>query len=187
MIISRAIYRILKRFNDIAISFICIFLLTPLLIIISILIIIDTRKIPFFTQYRVGKNGKEFKIYKFRTIIESNDNKHVISWFGDFLRKTSIDELPQLINVIRNEMSIIGPRPMLFKDYDLTYNNLLFLKIKPGITGLAQVNGRKNLTYNEKVYFNNLYFQSNSLLLDCRILFKTLIIVFLDTYNFFNL
>ena len=136
----------------------------------------------FFVQTRSGKNKKYFKIFKFRTMIAdtiSFKEADRLTSLGIFLRKFSLDELPQLFNVIKGDMSLIGPRPLLI-EYDDHYSdrqNLRF-KIKPGITGLAQVQGRNNLTWEEKFELDIKYVQQLSFVNDVKILIKTIKVVF---------
>jgi lipopolysaccharide/colanic/teichoic acid biosynthesis glycosyltransferase len=136
----------------------------------------------FFVQTRSGKNKKYFKIFKFRTMIAytaSFKEADRLTRLGIFLRKFSLDELPQLFNVIKGDMSLIGPRPLLI-EYDDHYSdtqNLRF-KVKPGITGLAQVQGRNNLTWEEKFELDIKYVQQLSFINDVKILIKTIRVVF---------
>ena len=150
---------------------------------------LDSKGPVFFKQERVGKNGELFTIYKFRTMVENAENmgtgyrvKHEdprITKTGNFLRKTSLDELPQLINIVKGEMSIVGPRPTL-KYQAEEYNDYQWqrLKVKPGVTGLAQINGRQSLTWKEKIDYDVQYVNNRSFLLDLKIIFKTFFILF---------
>lgn len=179
-----------KRFADIIISIFLIVFMTaiPLLIVIPIVIKLTSKGPAVFTQERMGKDGKVFKIYKFRTmkiIEESYDSegnlltpKERITKVGSFLRKTSLDELMQVFNVLNGTMSFIGPRPML-------PNQALVLdeeqnkrhKMRPGITGWAQVNGRNNLPWAQKIEFDIEYIQNYSLWFDIKVLLKTVSVV----------
>ena len=180
---------ILKELFDRVFSLILIIMLTPLFIIISLLVILDSKGAVLFVQERVGKNEKLFKIYKFRTMIpnaisigsgvytEENDPR--ITRIGRFLRKTSLDEIPQLFNIFIGNMSFVGPRPTLeyqVKEYDEFQKRRLLMK--PGITGLAQVNGRNSISWPERIKYDVKYVDNWSLLLDLKILFKTIFVVF---------
>lgn len=169
---------------DKLLAFILLVLLSPLIVIISILIIFDDFGNPFFLQERIGKDCKKFKIIKFRTMIK-NDGKIMtqkndkrITKIGKSLRKYSIDEIPQLINILKGEMSFIGPRPDVYSNLK-NYTNEKRYKYKamPGITGLSQVNGRSILTVEEKLKYDHFYVDNFSLLLDIKIIFKTIYIV----------
>ena len=181
----------IKRAVDIVASLVGIILLTviPVLIIIPIWIKLDSKGPAIFTQDRTGKNGKTFKIYKFRTMRIPEDSldengeqlepKKRITKAGRFLRKTSLDEVTQLFNVLKGDMSIVGPRPTLPEQiggYD--EHQMHRLDMRPGVTGWAQVNGRNNLSWDEKIKFDLEYIESYSLWFDIKILFKTVSVVF---------
>ena len=176
--------------------------------LISILILILDSQPVFYSQYRVGLNGKEFKLYKFRTMAESSDesihedhyknlssNKDIqpslspddpirienddrITNIGSFLRKTSLDELPNIINVLFRQMSFVGPRPLVKYESDL-YGEYLESRnsIKPGITGLAQIQGRLDLSLQERLYWDLIYVEKKSFIYDLQIIIKTIISV----------
>ncbi|MFA7436211.1 MAG: sugar transferase [Bacilli bacterium] len=181
------VYRFIKYTLDIILSYIGFILLLPLIIIISILIKITSKGPVFFKQKRVGKNKKLFTIYKFRTMrvdtpsdspthLLRNPDKYITK-VGKFLRKTSLDEIPQIINIMFGQMSIIGPRPALWNQYDLIderekygVNNL-----KPGLTGWAQINGRDELEIPDKAALDGEYVKRQSLFFDIRIFFGTFI------------
>ena len=175
-----------KYLLDRILAFILLILLLPLMLIISILILIEDGMPIFFIQERVGINGKIFKMYKFRSFKRDADLSNVytysddprISKIGKIIRRYSLDELPQLINIIKGEMSFIGPRPNLPFQYeqlnDIQKQRYL---VKPGITGLAQINGRNKLTWEERINYDLLYIKNYSLLLDIWILYKTFFIV----------
>ena len=181
---------LIKRLFDICVSLVLIVFLTviPVLIIIPIVIKLTSRGPAVFTQDRVGKDGKVFKIYKFRTMklpedsIDENGNvlepKKRITKVGAFLRKTSLDELAQLFNVLGGTMSIVGPRPTLPYQVE-NYNEEQKRRhlMRPGVTGWAQVNGRNDLTWTEKIEYDIQYIDNFSLLFDVKILFKTVAVV----------
>ncbi|MEW6087373.1 MAG: sugar transferase [bacterium] len=175
---------IAKRVIDIIGSVFGLIILSPLFLIISILIKFESPGPVLFTQKRIGQNGRPFKIYKFRSMVreaaagplykvQKNDDR--VTKIGAFIRKTSIDELPQLLNVLIGNMSLVGPRPeaTIFVDEYSEWNRRR-LYLKPGITGLAQANGiRGNTTIDEKTKYDLEYMEQQSLLLDIKILFKT--------------
>lgn len=178
----------LKRFFDIAVSFVAIIFLTviPVFIVVPILIKLTSRGPVLFKQVRVGKNGKPFVMYKFRTMTVEQYNsdgteimsENRITKTGKILRKLSIDELPQLFNILNGTMSIIGPRPML--EYQaprcIGEENLRF-DMRPGLTGLAQVQGRNNLIWEDRIQYDIQYVKKFSFWLDIKILFKTVFMV----------
>ena len=181
----------IKRAFDICVSLILILLLTviPVLIVVPLLIKCTSKGPAVFTQDRAGKDGRVFKIYKFRTMLipeQSIDEQgnmlepaKRITKTGAFLRKTSIDELMQLFNVLNGTMSIVGPRPSLPYQVDnYTDEQKRRLEMRPGITGLAQVNGRNNLTWTEKIEYDITYVDNFNFWLDICILFKTVATVF---------
>ena len=192
------VYKLIKYLFDILFSLLILVAFIPLFIIIASLIKLSSRGPIFFLQERIGKNNVPFKCIKFRTMYpEAKDilknllnkdekikkefeethkikNDPRITSIGKLLRKTSLDELPQFINVLRNEMSIVGPRPIVKaekKKYGKNFNKLL--SIKPGITGLWQVSGRNNLTYKKRVMLDINYVNNYNLLMDIRILIRT--------------
>lgn len=177
----------LGRLAEIFFSSLLLFLLTPLFVIIAITIKAESKGPVFFTQKRGGKDGKHFLIYKFRTMYKANvdvhkvlvDNDPRITKVGNFLRKTSLDELPQLINILKGDMSFIGPRPTVTGQTD-NYNEYQMqrLQLKPGVTGWAQISGRNLLTWDEKIDLDIEYIQKKSLKLDLYILMKTFVKVF---------
>lgn len=187
----RAIQLFIKRAFDIIVSLTLIILLTaiPVLIIVPIVIKLTSKGPAVFTQERVGKGGKVFKIYKFRTMRIPEDSirpdgtvmepKERITKVGRFLRKTSLDELMQLFNVLFGHMSLVGPRPTLpyqverYNDEQKRRHNM-----RPGVTGWAQVNGRNELTWTEKIQYDVEYIDKFSLWMDIKILFKTVGVVF---------
>nr|WP_244923555.1 sugar transferase [Peribacillus butanolivorans] len=184
-------YFTLKRSIDFIISFFMLLLLTPILVLFCILIRIDSTGSPFFCQQRLGLNGISFNMIKLRSMsldAEKNgpqwasEKDSRVTRIGAFIRKTRIDEIPQLINVLKGDMSLIGPRPereFFYKEFDKFlpgFKNRLF--VKPGITGWAQVNGGYDLTPKEKLNFDLYYIQHRSLAMEIKILFRTVAIVF---------
>ena len=180
----------IKRAFDISVSLVLIILLTafPVLIVIPILIKLTSKGPAVFTQERMGKDKKVFKIYKFRTMripedsLDENGNqlepKYRITKVGRILRKTSLDELMQLFNVLNGTMSIVGPRPTLPYQIDnYTEEQMRRLEMRPGITGWAQVNGRNDLSWTEKMVYDVEYIEKFSLWFDIKILFKTVAVV----------
>ncbi len=181
------IYRIFKRTMDLLISLIGVILLLPLFIIIATLIKITSKGPIIFKQDRIGKNGKIFKIYKFRSMVVGAEKKGVyeakkdkrVTKIGKFIRKTSIDELPQFFNIIKGDMSIIGPRPTLtyhpWKYEEYTEEQLKRFNVRPGVTGWAQVNGRKDVEWNKRIELDIYYVNNISFKLDLKIFLKTII------------
>jgi lipopolysaccharide/colanic/teichoic acid biosynthesis glycosyltransferase len=170
-----------KRPFDFLISLLFLALLSPVLIIISICILMNNGRPIFFYQNRPGRNNKIFKLIKFRTMTiqdtnsSSDDEMSRVFSFGRFIRTTSLDELPELVNVLKGEMSLVGPRPLLVEYLDL-YNDEQASRhnIKPGITGWAQINGRNNISWEEKFNLDIWYLKNHSFLLDLKILFITI-------------
>lgn len=183
----RGFYRAVKRFLDVTASFLGLVLLSPLLLVVSILIKIDSRGPVIFRQKRIGRNGKVFEIYKFRSMcvgaektgsgVYSGKGDARVTRIGKILRATSIDELPQLLNILKGEMSFVGPRPPLtyhpwkFEEYT-DFQKRMF-EVRPGITGWAQVNGRKDVEWHKRIELNVWYVDHMSLLLDIKIMFMT--------------
>ena len=164
----------IKRVIDIIISLIALILLSPIMLLISFCIIVFNQMPVIFTQNRTGKNGKNFRIYKFRTM----KNKKVTR-LGRVLRVTSLDELPQLINVLKGEMSIVGPRPWVPEYFDnFTEEQKKRVKVKPGLVGLAQVNGRNDIDVFRKIEYDNEYVKRISILLDIKIIIKSFRILY---------
>lgn len=172
---------ILKRVFDILIAFIALIILSPILLIISFFILIRMGTPIIFTQRRPGKDGKIFNIIKFRTMLNDKDangnylpDEQRLTQLGIWLRNSSLDELPELINVLKGEMSIVGPRPLLieylplYSDHQARRHDVL-----PGITGWAQINGRNALTWDEKFNFDVWYVDNHNILLDIKIILRT--------------
>jgi undecaprenyl phosphate N,N'-diacetylbacillosamine 1-phosphate transferase len=175
-----------KPLFDYFLSGIAILILFPVIAFVWILVFFKLGLPVIFTQARPGKNEKIFKLYKFRTMSNKTDGSGFllpdcdrITQFGLFLRKTSLDELPQLFNVLKGNLSFIGPRPLLV-EYLPKYNIEQKKRhlVKPGITGLAQVNGRNSITWEEKFRLDVYYAQNLSLILDIKILCKTIYKIF---------
>ena len=173
---------IIKPFMDWLIALIGLFLLSPILLIITFGLFIANRGIPFFIQSRPGKKGKLFNIIKFKTMNDNKDHQGILlkdeirlTKVGKFVRKISLDEIPQLINVLKGEMSFIGPRPLLPKYLSL-YNDEQKQRhnVKPGITGWAQVNGRNAISWQQKFNYDIYYVNNLSFLLDIKIIYLTL-------------
>ncbi|MFD1096324.1 sugar transferase [Salegentibacter chungangensis] len=174
--------RIFKPLIDFFIAFTALLVLSPLLLIIVILLALANKGNPFFFQQRPGKNGKIFRIVKFKTMTDEKDSKgnllpdaERLTTIGKFVRKTSIDEIPQLFNVLKGEMSLIGPRPLL-PEYLPIYTERQYKRhlVKPGITGWAQVNGRNAISWTQKFEFDVWYVENLSFMLDLKILFLTI-------------
>ena len=170
-----------KRAIDFSASLIGLVLLFPVLVIVTLLLTIANQGKPFFFQTRPGKNQKIFKIIKFKTMTDAKDtNENLLldvdrlTKVGRFVRKTSLDELPQLINVLKGDMSLIGPRPLLLQYLSL-YSDFQNRRheVKPGITGWAQVNGRNSISWEEKFNLDVWYVENKSLWLDIKILYLT--------------
>lgn len=183
----RGFYRAVKRFLDVTVSFLGLVLLSPLLLAVSLLIKIDSRGPVIFRQKRIGRNGKVFEIYKFRSMcvgaektgsgVYSGKGDARVTRIGKILRATSIDELPQLLNILKGEMSFVGPRPPLtyhpWKYEEYTDFQKRMFEVRPGITGWAQVNGRKDVEWHKRIELNVWYVDHMSLLLDIKIMFMT--------------
>jgi len=179
-------YKYIKRFFDIFASLIALIILSPILIMTAILVRIKLGSPVLFKQKRPGKDEKIFTLYKFRTMTDERDENGELlpddvrlTKFGQFLRSTSIDELPELFNIIKGDMSVIGPRPLLPKDVrymDETQKRRH--SVRPGLTGLSQVNGRNNLNWDTKLENDVFYVENISLIIDIKILFSTIISVF---------
>jgi lipopolysaccharide/colanic/teichoic acid biosynthesis glycosyltransferase len=174
-------YRYFKRWLDFLVSLIGIVLLSPLLIVLIILVRIRLGGPVFFTQERPGLEGRAFRMVKFRSMTNERDEQGNllpdqlrITSLGRFLRRTSLDELPELFNVLRGDMSVVGPRPLLMKYLPYyTEREMKRHQVRPGITGWAQVNGRNLLEWDKRLEMDVEYVETISLLLDLRILLRT--------------
>jgi sugar transferase EpsL len=177
------IEKLIKRVLDIFVAIVGLFVCLPLFIIISLLIRIDSPGSILFKQERPGLRGNPFVMYKFRTMKEIYDDsgsllsdEQRLTSLGGFLRSTSIDELPELINVLKGDMSLVGPRPLLMEYLDrYTPEQARRHEVKPGITGWSQINGRNTLTWEDKFTLDVWYVDNYSLLLDIKILWMTFI------------
>lgn len=187
----------IKRFLDIFAAAIALVAFSPLLLIVAALVRLTSKGPAIFKQTRLGKDGKEFQIYKFRSMcvgaeqqgtgVYSGKNDMRVTKIGKILRATSIDELPQLWNILKGDMSFIGPRPPLtyhpwaFSEY--TAEQRKMFAVRPGITGWAQVNGRKDVEWNRRIELNVWYVDHVSLFLDIKICFLTIFKVFTNADN----
>lgn len=186
LLLSAAFYKqFFKRFYDILLSGMALIVLSPVLLVLIILGAIKMKGNPFFTQLRPGKNEKIFKLIKFRTMTcETDENGELLpdekrlTRYGKILRSTSLDELPELINIFIGQMSIVGPRPLLVSYLPL-YNEEQKHRhdVRPGLTGLAQVNGRNATSWDDRFAYDVKYAKSISLLGDIRIIFRTVVCV----------
>ena len=197
--ISKKVYIKIKRVIDVILASIALILLSPLFAIIAIAIKIDSKGPVFFEHKRIGKNGKIINLYKFRSMVinaeeliksftpeqmkEYKENYKLtndprITKVGKFLRKTSLDELPQLINIINGDLSIIGPRPVVADELEkYGVNKDKFLSVTPGLTGYWAANGRSNTTYEQRMQMELYYIDNLSLKMDIKVFFKTILSV----------
>jgi lipopolysaccharide/colanic/teichoic acid biosynthesis glycosyltransferase len=186
------IYYFLKRFMDILLCSLAIIAAVPIIIIACAAVVIESEGLPIFKQERLGKNGNPFMLYKIRSMYNNAEEKCGAKWaekndprvtkVGKFIRKTRIDELPQLLNIIKGDMSIVGPRPEREAFYDKFEKGIApgyrrRLLIKPGLTGYAQINGGYDLSPQEKLRLDMKYINDKSLLEDFKIIIKTTCIV----------
>jgi exopolysaccharide biosynthesis polyprenyl glycosylphosphotransferase len=198
---NKLMYNFIKRFIDIFCSSLGIILLSPVFIIVGTIIKLDSKGPVIFSQKRVGKDGKEFKMYKFRSMVVNAEGLKKklmhqnemsgpmfkmkddprITKIGKFIRKTSIDELPQLINVLKGEMSLVGPRPSLPKEVAQFEPWMMRrLDVKPGLTCYWQVSGRNNIDFDDWMKLDIKYVQDRSIKLDINLIFKTFFVLFGD-------
>ena len=200
--VSKKVYIKIKRVIDVILASIALILLSPLFAIIAIAIKIDSKGSVFFAHKRIGKNGKIIKLYKFRSMTtkyktfdefyETLTDKQKEEWnqnykleddpritkIGKFLRKTSLDELPQLINIINGDLSIIGPRPVIADELEKYGTNKdKFLSVTPGLTGYWAANGRSNTTYEQRMEMELYYIDNLSFKMDVKVFFKTILSV----------
>lgn len=181
-------YSYIKQILDFIFAIILLILLSPIMIITAVLIKIDSKGPIIFKQKRIGKNGKHFTIYKFRTMVEnaekmgtgldSYENDFRVTKIGKILRNSSLDEFPQLFNILKGDMSFIGPRPPVtyhpYKYEDYPENIKRRFAVKPGVTGYAQINGRNELSWDEKFKYDLFYVDNISFILDFKILILTI-------------
>ena len=189
-------YLYVKRGMDIILASIALVLLSPVFLIISIAIKLESKGPVFFGHTRIGKNGKHIKIYKFRSMVQNAEdlikqftpeqmkeykenykltNDPRITKVGKFIRKTSLDELPQLINIIKGDLSIIGPRPVIDEELKKYGHNIdKFLSVTPGLTGYWAANGRSNTTYEQRMEMELYYIDNISFKMDMKVFFKTI-------------
>lgn len=186
------IYLVIKRILDFILSLVLIIFVSPLFLIISIAIKVDSQGPVFYRQTRTGLNGKDFILLKFRSMAADNDvydfkTGDKITKVGNFIRKTSLDELPQLINILVGDMSFIGPRPWLNKYYRYftEYQKQRNL-VRPGITGLAQVSGRKDLRILDRIEYDVEYVKNMSFINDIIIFLKTMVVIFKKDNNTYD-
>lgn len=183
---NRKIQYYIKRIIDLVASFIGVIILFPIFVVVAILVKTKLGSPIFFKQKRIGKNNEEFEMIKFRTMTDEKDklgnllpNEERLTKFGKMLRSTSLDEIPELINFLKGDMSLVGPRPLpvrylpLYSSEQLKRHNVL-----PGITGWAQVNGRNSITWSEKFALDLWYVENFNIILDFKILFLTVYKVF---------
>lgn len=195
---AKQLYHVVKRVLDIVLSSICIVVLAPFFVILCLCIKMDSKGSVFYKHKRIGKNGKYIYLYKFRSMYsdaqirlqellkddtikkewEENfklDQDPRITRIGKFLRKTSLDELPQLFNILKGDMSLVGPRPVIADEIEkYGMNKKRFLSVLPGLTGWWACNGRSCTSYDERIYLELYYVQNQSLSLDAKIVFKTI-------------
>lgn len=190
-------YKVFKRFFDIVISIFALIILSPLMLVTAIAIKLDSKGPVLFRQTRLGVGGREFQIYKFRSMCENAEHMGTgqysfagdmrVTRVGRIIRATSIDELPQLINILKGEMSLIGFRPPLtyhpWPIDEYTDEQLRMFEVRPGITGWAQVHGRKDVEWHERIRLNIYYVDNISLFLDIKILFMTVFSVLKNEDN----
>lgn len=193
---EKPVYDVVKRICDIICSLTALLVLSPMMVIVMVLIMIDDFGNPIYTQERVGRDGKIFRIYKFRSMYKKADKKREelmardeckgatfkmkndprITRIGHFIRKTSIDELPQLVNILKGDMSVIGPRPFIPREQaNLPDDRLL---VNPGLSCYWQVGGKNSLTKDEQIALDRKYVADRSLAVDVKIIIKTILFVF---------
>lgn len=192
-------YGVIKRSLDVTLSVIALIILSPIFLIIAAIIKLDSKGPVFFIHKRIGKDGKEIGIYKFRSMVQNAEDMIAefteeqkkefrenyklqddprVTKIGKILRKTSLDELPQILNILKGDLSIIGPRPVIKRELEKYENNKeKFLSVKPGLTGFWAANGRSDTTYSERVQMELYYIDHMSLKMDIKIFFKTIISV----------
>lgn len=197
--ISKKVYIVVKRFLDIVLSLVGLIILLPVFLVIAIIIKLDSKGPVFFVHSRIGEKGNPIGIYKFRTMVtnaeelikkftpeqkeefEKNfklENDPRVTKIGNFLRKTSLDELPQILNILKGELSIIGPRPIVQAELEKYGDDKeKFLSVKPGLTGYWAANGRSDTSYEERIQMELYYVDNMSFWLDIKVFFKTILAV----------
>lgn len=190
-------YKCVKRFFDIVLSLLAMIILSPVMLITAIAVVCESKGPAIFKQERIGRSGSVFKIYKFRSMcvgaehtgtgVYSGADDMRVTRVGKIIRATSIDELPQLVNIFKGEMSFIGPRPPLtyhpWEISEYTPEQFRMFEVRPGITGWAQVHGRKEVEWHERIKLNVWYVDHMSLFLDIKILFMTVFKVLTNADN----
>ena len=182
---------VFKRFFDIICSLAVFIFLWPLWLVLAILVNSKLGKPVLFTQIRPGKNGKLFKMYKFRSMTnETDENGNLLpdeirlTKFGKWLRKTSLDEMPEAINIFKGDMSVIGPRPLLVKDYVFFDDEIMKRQlVRPGLSGLAQVKGRNNISWENKFKYDLEYCENITFANDVKLVFQTIFKAFVKKEN----
>jgi len=174
-------YKFWKRFFDILISGLAMIILSPVYLILAIVVRVNLGGPVIFKQYRIGKGGKIFAFYKFRSMTNAKDENGILlpdaqrhTKFGRLLRATSLDELPQLWNIFKGDMALIGPRPKVAKDYLLFHKYYKGTDVRPGITGYSQAYGRNGVSWTKRLNHDNYYVDNVSFGLDVKIIFKTI-------------
>ena len=183
--------RFFKRLIDFLLSLIALTVLSPILLILAIVGAVVMRGNPFFTQLRPGKDEKIFRLIKFRTMTNAKDqdgkllpDEKRLTGYGKLLRSTSLDELPELLNILIGDMALVGPRPQLVRDMVfMTDEQRVRHSVRPGLTGLAQCNGRNNMTWEKKFEYDLQYVEKVSFWLDLKVLFATIGILFKRVKN----
>lgn len=190
-------YKVVKRVCDFCISLVALVVLSPLMLIVAVIIKITSKGPVIFKQERIGKDGKVFKIYKFRSMcvgaesqgsgVYSGKGDARVTKIGKIIRATSIDELPQFVNILKGEMSFVGPRPPLtyhpWEYSEYSDFQLRMFEVRPGITGWAQINGRKGVEWNKRIELNVWYVDNMSIWLDFKIILKTFLKVIKNEDN----
>ncbi|MDU6365072.1 MAG: sugar transferase [Clostridium sp.] len=195
------LYKVSKRALDVIASFLGLVILSPILLIVAILIKLESKGPAIFSQSRIGLNGKEFKMYKFRSMVQNAEelkeklakqnemsgpmfkmkNDPRVTKVGKFIRKTSIDELPQLLNILKGDMTLVGPRPSLPREVEKFESWMLKrLEVKPGLTCYWQVSGRNNIDFYEWMKLDLKYVNDMGFWLDIKLIFKTVAVLFGD-------
>lgn len=200
---GRIYQRVAKRVMDVTLILLTLPIIVPLISVVALLVALDGHN-PFYCQNRIGRHGKVFRMWKLRSMVYNADTmleRHLsedpqaheewnrcqklkqdprVTWIGRFIRKTSIDELPQIINVLNGTMSLVGPRPIMEKQLG-TYTGYAYFQLTPGMTGLWQVSDRNNCEFNGRVYYDDLYDKTMSLKTDLGILIRTIGVVMRGT------